>query len=158
MFIRTRINPVPGGAKVALREGISGGKREFFPFILLLAVFENLRRSLGLLFACSCRCGEPQKAIGTVMGQRRSTLHYPDPPCPQDIASGGSGGATPRQHVGKPQKRDRDSILVIIPIPPAHRILPVGGESEGEVQPCSRVHIPSYAYQGSLPFISATGT
>jgi hypothetical protein len=29
MFIRTRINPVPGGAKVALRAGISGGKREF---------------------------------------------------------------------------------------------------------------------------------
>ena len=98
MFIRTRINPVPGGAKVALREGISGGKREFFPFILLLDVFENLRRSLGLRFACACRCGEPQKAIGTVMGQRRSTLHYPDPPCPQNIASGGSGGAAPRQH------------------------------------------------------------
>ena len=147
MFIRTRINPVPGGAKVALREGISGGKREFFPFILLLDVFENLRRSLGLRFACACRCGEPQKAIGTVMGQRRSTLHYPDPPCPQNIASGGSGGATPRQHVGKPQKRDRDCTVGFYnPILPAHRISPAGGRG---VQP--PVSMRSWTLPGTTP-------
>ncbi|MCA9702458.1 MAG: hypothetical protein KC400_01225, partial [Methanolinea sp.] len=37
----------------------------------------------------------PNKAIGTVSGIDDQTLQYPDPPCPPDIACGGSGGGSP---------------------------------------------------------------